>query len=290
MQILANGVVAGSLYALVALGFSIIFQVTRTFDFSLAATMTIGAFSAAIFIDHALNNVILAVAFGCFVAAMVGALLEVVIYRSFRHAENRALVLILVSLGVMVILINIVALVFGDKFRIVGEVITSSTTEIFTARITPLQLGSVGAMVLSSIACWWVYKCTTWGVTMRAVASNLNLALCFGIRTERMILQATILGTALGAMAAGLSAVDTGLTPSIGFQILLPGVVASIVGGIGRLSGATISGLIIGIIEQSSGWFISTGWQQAILFVILIMFLILRPEGLFGMPLRRKTI
>jgi len=290
MQVLADGLVAGAIYALVALGFSIRFQAARTFDFSYAAVITLAAYTAGRYFDYVFANPACTVVLACVVAGTFGALLDVVVFRPLRRSGARELVTLLASLGAMVAIVNAISIAFGDRPEIIGTVIRTNSVAVGPVQITVLQFVTIALAFVAGTICWHVYQRTRWGLIMRALADDETLARSFGVRRERSILQATILGSALGGLAAILSAFDTGLFPLLGFQLLLPGVVASVVGGIGRPGGAFLAGIAIGVIQQAAGWFTSTGWQDPILFAILLAFLLFRPQGLFGTPLRRTIV
>ena len=103
-----------------------------------------------------------------------------------------------------------------------------------------------------------------------------------GLNATRISVEVAAIGAAIGAGAGVLSGLDYGLTPAMGFQLLLPAVVASVIGGLGNVSGAAATGFLMGLIEQYSGWFLSGAWQESVLLLILIICLFFRPRGLFG--------
>jgi branched-chain amino acid transport system permease protein len=290
LQVLANGLIAGATYILVALGFTIILQISRFFDFSYAASMTVGAYAAAYAnLVFGYSFFILALA-GLMAALLTGSVFEHFVYRPLRHRRSSQLVLILSSLGLMIVTVNFVSLVFGDNPRRLRDAIGIESIQLFSARITILQMGILVVAIVTAGASWLILNYSTWGRVMRATSSDNELAICVGVDTTKVRLQAVALGSALGGLAATLNALDTGITPSIGFRLLLPGLVAALVGGTGSISGAILGGMAIGILEQFGGWFVSTAWQDAILFAILILFLLLRPQGILGSPVRKATV
>jgi branched-chain amino acid transport system permease protein len=290
LQVIVNGVIAGGIYVLVALGFTIIFQVSRFFDFSYAGSMTAGAYAAAYVSDLLGYSVGVMALSGVTVAVVAGLLFESFVYRPLRRRDSSSLVLVLSSLGLMIVTLNFVSLLAGDQPRKLRFSIVIESIILGSARITKLQLGILLVSLATIGLCWLVLKYTAWGKAVEAVSSDNELATSIGIRTSRIRMQVVALGFSLGGLAATLVAFDTGATPALGFRLLLPGLVAAIIGGVGSRGGALIGGMAIGIIEQSSGWFVSTAWQDAILFAILILFLLLRPQGILGKPLRRATV
>jgi branched-chain amino acid transport system permease protein len=128
------------------------------------------------------------------------------------------------------------------------------------------------------------------GMLLRAVACDSELARVKGLPVDLVKLVVFGIGSGVVGLAAIIAAYDTDLTPTMGFNALLPGVAAAIVGGIGSIRGAFFGGLLIGFAQQFGGWQFHTHWQDAVVFVILIGFLILRPQGFFGRPLRRVAV
>jgi branched-chain amino acid transport system permease protein len=161
---------------------------------------------------------------------------------------------------------------------------------IFGAKITPIQITIIIVSACLLALCWAFAKKTRMGKVMWAVANDPELARVVGIETDQVILFTFILGSALAAIAAILISLDTDMTPMMGFYALLMGIVAVIAGGIGSIPGAALGGLLVGMAQHLGVWKLPTQWQDAIVFVILILFLLLRPQGFLGKPLRRAAV
>jgi branched-subunit amino acid ABC-type transport system permease component len=185
----------------------------------------------------------------------------------------------LCSLGILTVTTNLVSLFFGDRPEILKGSAGGHGVSIMSAYTTPLQLATMLASIVATASCWWILQNTRWGVSARAIGNDVRLCECVGIRSDRVIIQALILGSALGGLGATLAALDTGVKPSIGFDMLLPGVVAAIVGASGGVSTVALAGFSVGLIQQYGGWFISPAWQDSIPLLVLIPFLLLRGPG-----------
>jgi branched-chain amino acid transport system permease protein len=258
------------------------YRVTRVFDFSYAATLAVSAYMAiCVFGSMGLSAPVLLVC-GTSVGVLLSALIELFIYRSLRRGGTPPIIFLLASLGLLTAEINLLSLVFGDAPQTLGGVVSARSFSVGFGLVTLVQIGAMGVSLFCGIICWWIWQKTKWGLVMRAVSDDASLAISVGLKGQKAILQATMLGSGLGAAAAVLAALDTGLTPSIGFNLLLPGVVAAILGGGGSIFGPMLGGILIGIIQQAGGWLFSTAWQDVVLYVLLIVFLLLRPQGIFG--------
>lgn len=285
-QIIANGVIAGCAYALVALGFGLIFSVCGFFHLAHGAVYTVAAYSAYTFICLCGWSPWVGVPVAIIAATAVGALIEIIVYKPMRRFGASSLTLLICSLGIMVAIQNGISLVFGDDTKLLRSTGVYEGIAVFGAHITPIQFIIVGASVLLSTSLFAWIRLSRYGKITRAVASDPGLATIVGIDSPRVVLMVFGLGSALAAVAAILIGYDTDLTPAMGFKSILMAVVAVIVGGIGSVRGSLLGGLLVGLVQHLGVWRLPTQWQDAIVFVVLIVFLIVRPEGFFGKPLK----
>lgn len=288
-QLIANGMIVGSIYGLVALGFGLIYSTTRFFHFAHAAIFTVGAYLtySGWLLGLSLTAAIPLAIGG---AAILGSLLEVGVYRPLRRNGASSLVLLLASLGLLIIIQNAISLIFGDDTKTMRGSVVAEGLSVFGAIVTPIQITTIAVSVLLSALCWFFIGYSSKGKRISAVANDPELSRIVGIDSDGVILLAVALGSALAAVAAIFIALDTDMTPMMGFSALLMGVAAAIVGGIGSIPGSMLGGLLIGLAQHLGVWKLPTQWQDAIVFLILILFLLLRPQGFLGKPLRRATV
>jgi branched-chain amino acid transport system permease protein len=282
VQFLANGIIAGSIYAVVALGFSLIYGTTRFFHFAHGAIFTIGAYLAYTFKELLGLPLSTAAIIAIILSAVLGISLELGIYRPLRGRRASNLILLIASLGAFIALQNLISLIFGDNPRSIRGGIVQEGLPILGARITPSQLMIIGVGALMIFVTAAIVKWTKLGKALRAVASDPELALVAGINSNSVILYAFAIGSALAAAAAILVSLDSDMTPTMGMDVLLMGVVAVIVGGAGSILGSALGGLLLGLAQHLGAWPVGSQWQLAIAFAILVGFLLLRPQGIFG--------
>lgn len=289
-QFLFNGLVAGFAYALLALSFALIYTPTRFFHFAHGVIYTAGAYFMLTFYVRAKLPFAVALLLAVLATSLLGMTMDLVIYRPLRRKYASGLVLLIASMGLYIALQNVISLVFGDETKTLrgGEVMVGYN--ILGARITPIQLCIVLASATITTLCWAVIRFTRWGRALRAVANDAELALAAGIDADRVILGAFALGSALAAVAAILVAFDVDMTPTMGMNALMMAVVAMIVGGVGSIHGAALGGVLLGLAQHLGVWKISSQWQDAIAFVILVAFLLVRPQGILGRPLKKVNI
>lgn len=289
-QLFINAIIAGSIYTLIALGFSLIYSTTKFFHFAHAAVYTSCPYFVYLYISYLGLPLGSAIPIAILSSTILGMLIEISIYRPLRRKGSSPLVLLLSSLGLYIIIQNVISMIFGDDTKTLRSGIVTEGIEIVGARITPIQIAIICVSALLLFFCWALMKYTRMGTAMRAVASDPELALVSGIDTDRTILFAFMTGSALAGIAAILISFDIDMTPTMGMNALMMGVVAVIIGGVGSIPGAALGGFLLAFAQNFGVWKISSQWQDAIAFIILLVFLLFRPYGFFGKKIRKVEI
>jgi branched-chain amino acid transport system permease protein len=289
-QIVLNSLSAGSSYALIALGFGLIYSTARFFHFSHGAVYTVGAYST-----YALTVLVgfpwwLGLLGGVVVASVMGGLIERTIYRPMRHKGATPLTLLLSSIGILVVLQNVIALVFGNETYMIGRRIVTQGILVFGGRLTTVQIANIAISLLLVTCAWVLLEATRIGSVLRAVAIDPELSRVYGIRTSHSVFLCFVAGSAIAGLAGVLEGYETGVTPLMGFRALLMGIVAAIVGGVGSVPGSLLGGLLIGLAQNISVVWLPSQWQDAIVYFILVAFLLMRPQGFLGRPLGKASV
>lgn len=288
-QLTVNGLVSGSLFALLAISFGVILGTTRTFHFAHGIVYTTAAYAAYGFAEGLSLPLWLAAPLAVIAAALLGVGIEALVYQPLRRLYASPLTVLIASLGVLIIVENAIAIFFSTDAKIIGG---------FPSR--PIVMGEVAfttlhlTMVLVSwglffILLAYLYR-TKAGKAMLAVAVSPEMAEIVGIDTRRVFLRAFAIGSALVAPAAILYTLDKGATPDMGVTAVLMAAIAVIVGGVGSLPGAALGGLLIGLARNWGIWLVPSEWQSAIAFGILLVVIVFRPTGLFGVKLRKAEV
>jgi len=289
-QFILNGIIAGSVYTLVAVGFAVIYRTVRFFHFAHGVVFTAGAYFTYFFKAWLGWPVTIAVPAAIGLCAVLGVLIEVSVYRPLRHKGSSALILLLASLGIYIVLQNMISMVFGDDTKTIRSGIVKEGINILGARITPVQITIIIVSLLLVVSCFLFLKYTKTGRSMRAVANNPELADVTGINSDRVIFWTFALGSALAGIAGILVALDVDMTPTMGMNALMMGVAAVIIGGVESIPGVALGALLLGMAQHLGVWKISSQWQDAIAFVILLIFLLFRPQGFLGKRVKKVTI
>ncbi|MGH8651238.1 MAG: ABC transporter permease subunit [Gammaproteobacteria bacterium] len=188
------------------------------------------------------------------------------------------------------ILQNLISLLFGDDIKTIRADIVEEGIAICSARITRIQALTLLVTVVLVIGVAIFLKKAKIGLTVRAVANDPGLACAFGINIDVVILWVFGIGSALASIAGVLFALDVDMTPIMGMNLLMMGVVSMIIGGIGNNGGIALGGLLLGLTQQFGAWFTSAQWQDTIAFLILSVFLLCRPQGLFGKKITKASV
>jgi branched-subunit amino acid ABC-type transport system permease component len=281
-QLLLNGLIAGAICALIAIGFTITHLSRRFFDFSIAGSMVLAAYLSFRLADATGSNPAVLIFNTIAITGVLNCVLQLFAYRPLRSVGSRSTVMLVASLGLMVVLVNVVSLAFGDApYRPLSPGLPESF-QVLGGRLTSINMLTFGvSLVLGLLTCYGFAR-SSFGAQLRAVANDKILSKAVGLNLARIELVGGWVGLALATCGVILSGLDFGLTPSLGFQMLIPAVTASIMGGVGSIKGAFLAGFLVGLLQQASAALLGVAWQDAILFSILIVIFLVKPRGFWG--------
>jgi branched-subunit amino acid ABC-type transport system permease component len=282
IQFIIYGILSGMAYTLVGGGFLLIFRLTRFFHFTHAALYTMGAYLAYLFWAQLGFSQVFAFPLSCVLVAVAAVGIELGIYRPMRRDSATDLTLLVASLGLYVILQNVISAAWGDDIKTMRTGGVMEGYELLGARITAVQIMIIAASVILIAMIGVALTRTKYGKTFRALADDPELSRLSGITADRYIMCTFALGSFLAAVASIIISYDTDMVPTMGFNILVKGVIAVIIGGIGNLRGAALGGVFLGLAENIAVYWLPSKWQDTIAFSILILFLLIRPYGILG--------
>jgi len=289
-----NGLSLGSIYALIALGYTMVYGVLRLINFAHGDVYMVGAYTGY-YLSRKLKGdepsllAALLVMLGAMLAcALLGVIIERFAYRPVRRASR--LSLLITAIGVSLFLENAAQLLFGADPKFFPSLAPRTDFILGGVRITSEQLTVIGVSVLLMLALRFFILKTRTGKAMRAVSFNQDAAKLMGISTDRIIAITFALGSALAAAAGVLIGMQIPkIDPLMGILYGLKAFVAAVLGGIGNIPGAVVGGLLIGNSEVMVVGYLSSTYRDAIAFAILILVLLLRPQGIFGRVQKEKV-
>lgn len=280
-QIIINGLTLGCIYAMVALGYSMVYGVLQIVNWAHADVLMIGTFFAVTLSTVLKLPAIAIILLAAGITAIVGMAVERLAYRPIKSSDRKLAVLVS-ALGMSTFLQNLAQLVWGSQtFQLV--LFEKVSYKIGSVGLTNIQLIILGATVLMlGILYILVYK-TKMGVAMRACSTSIPNAKLMGINTNRVI----SMTFGIGAFVAGIGGLCIGsyynaVYSTMGYMLGMKAFAAAILGGIGSLPGAVLGGFVMGIVECLGAGYISTGYQDAYAFMVLFLILTLRPSGILG--------
>ena len=281
LQLLANGIVTGCIYALVALGFGLIYNTTKIFHLAHGIVYTAASYFLYTFVKQLGLGFALGFLLALILATLLGVAIEVFVYYPFHRRKASLSVVMIGSLGIYIFLVNLIAMVYGNETKVFSPGV-ATTFHIGSVILTKIQLLQILAfIILFSLSILLLGK-TKLGKVIRALADNPDLVTVLGIDVRRIRVYIFILGSLLAAVASCLVASDVGMDPHAGLSMFLTAAVAVIIGGVGVFEGAVIGSFALAILQNLMIWMVSAKWQNALVFIVLIFFLLFRPEGILG--------
>ena len=276
-----NGLSLGSIYALGAVGLTLVYGILRLVNFSHGDLLTFGAYIAF------LVNVTWDLPFGlsiiaaAAVTAVLALILEAIIWRPMRGKGAGLFQLMLMSIGLAFLIRAIIQFIWGGSQRQLDvDNLAKSEPLGLTIGNTELMIIVVGFVVLTAVGL--MLRMTLLGKQMRAVSDDLDLAETAGINTQRVIILTWVFAGALAGLAGVMAGSTQTVYPELGFELLLPIFAAVILGGIGDAFGALAAGIVLGVVIELSTLVVEPQWKLVVGFVVLILVLVIRPQGIFG--------
>ena len=283
-QYVLAGVVVGAIYALIAAGFVLIYQVTGLINFAQGEFAMIGAMTASALATGGMP-VFEAAAIAVLAAALTGAFCYLLAIRPARASTG--VTLIFITLGLDVALRGLGLFVWGTNPLSLPAFTGGAAITVFGGALPPQAMWVLLTDVLVFAALYLFFRHTYAGTAVRAAVANPPIASTFGIPLRTFAFWSFVAAAAIGGLGGVVVAPITSATYDMGLTLGLAGFVAAVLGGLDSLPGALVGGFVLGIIEKLAGGLLSTGWEQGVGFLILVLVLVLRPQGLLGRAVRR---
>jgi branched-chain amino acid transport system permease protein len=289
IQELINGLTLGGIYAVVAMSFSIIFAVTRTFHFAHGAVYMWVAYVVAT-LETTGAGFAGALAVGLVTSVVLTLGIEMVVYRPMRRRGANGLSIFVASLGVLIVLENLAPVVFGSQVRPLNLPGLPASVHLGSYLVTTAGLLSFVVAVVVLVLLTVMFRSTHLGRSFRAVSSNPQMSTLIGLEARRRYLLAFLLGAIVLFPAAVLDSATTGVSPGMADNIILVTLIAVIVGGVESVTGAALGGFLIGLAQALSALFVSSQWQTAVAFGVCLVFILFRPTGILGRAVLRSGV
>jgi len=290
LQQVFNGISLGSIYALIALGYTMVYGVVQLINFAHGDILMVGTF-AAFFANTAMGTNFVAAMFIAMAASTIlGVLIERIAYKPLRNSSRLAV--LITAIGASLLLENGGLYVFGTDYRAFPRILPNHQFKFFggDVTITSYQLLILGVTLVMMLVLQYIVQYTKVGKAMRAVSWDQDAARLMGINVDNTISITFAIGSAFAAVAGVLLGLYYNTVyPLMGIMPGLKAFIAAVLGGIGLIPGAFTGGFLLGIVEALVGGYWSTEWRDPFVFAILILILIVKPSGLLGKDEREKV-
>ena len=289
LEQLTNGLAVGSIYALIALGYTMVYGVLKLINFAHGDLFTYGAYLGMTLLTSLLLQDRLGLALGLAVlaamvmglVAVIGVVLERAAYRPVRDSPRLSAVVS--ALGASIFLQNALMLIYGARYQVYPDILPQTAISVFDVHIPLVRLAVVAVSVAMTAVLYLFVQRTRIGTAIRATAIDPSAARLMGIDVNRVIRLVFVIGPALGGAAGLLVGLYYGqISFTMGWTYGMKAFTAAILGGIGNIPGAMLGGLLLGVVEAMGAGYLSVAWKDAIAFAVLILILIVRPSGLLG--------
>ncbi len=283
LQQLINGLTLGSAYAVIAIGYTLIFGVLNIINMAHGEIFMFGAFVGLMLVTVFKVNIFVAILGAMVAGAIFGFILEAVALRPLRKKKVSHLAPLISTIGVSIFLESVALLIWGPQTRSFPNEFTGSLIDLQLFKISVIQIISLGTAVVLMILLNMLIRRTKVGKAIRATAESVETASLLGINTTRIISYTVMLASALGAAAGVLVGLSfDAIEPMMGISMSFKGLAVLILGGLGNITGAMAGGFILGVAEVLSVAYGASSYRDAVAFGLIIVLLFWRPQGLFG--------
>lgn len=288
IQTLISGLNLGAIYALIALGYTMVYGIAKMLNFAHGDVIMIGAYTVIVAVFQLHVPGLIAVGIAVVVCALLGILIEFLAYKPLREASPLAV--LITAIGVSYFLQNLALLIFGSEQIAFPAILTLPNVTIGAVEIHGMTLVTLAVTAVIMLALTVFINMSMTGKAMRAVSEDKAAAELMGISVNRTISVTFAIGSALAAIASIFyGATYVYIKPTTGAMPGIKAFTAAVFGGIGSIPGAMLGGIGLGLIEQFAKAYISPMWSDAVVFGVLILVLVVKPTGLLGREIREKV-
>lgn len=289
-QFTFNGLIAGSIYALVASGFSLIYGTNKFMHFAHGISVAIAGYTLYSLFSLAGINFWFAAILTLVASAIFGLFMYRLIYLPLQNRNASNAVLLIASIGILILFENLIQAIFGADVKVIDLIEVSEGLTYFGATFTPLQIIIILISIILFFILSFLMKKTRLGRSMRAVADNKALAEIVGINYKKVAAYSFIIGSIFAGIAGILIGLEQNLSPTMGTSLIIKGFTGAVIGGISSVPASILGSYLLGLAENYGVWFLPSGFKDAIAFGLLFIFLLLKPNGLFDLNKGVKNV
>lgn len=288
ISILINGISVGAVYALIAVGFSLVFSILKFSNFAHGGLMSVAAYIGYFFAAYFKTNFVLTIILTIVATGFVGLFVELIGFRRIRKSNSAIIFYFVSSITVGMLLESVLTLINGTNFFVYPKFFDSSSFEIFGFIVSRLDVIILGVSIAVLLILLFVIKKTKLGLSIRAVALDANISCLMGINTNMVVMATFFIAGSLAGISGVLLGISYTVYPQLG-QLVVKGFIASVLGGLGSLDGAVYGAFLLGIVEVILIMLLGSTLSPVLLFAIMLVFLMIRPQGIAGTLISEKA-
>lgn len=285
-EIWFNTLVVGCMYALLGVSFAVIYNTTRIFDFNFAGIYVLTAYTGHAILNHTTLPLPVVVVLSALVGTLVALAIFHFVYRPLMIRNTSFLGMAILTLGVATILENVTSIIFSPTFQAMeaqNSTIAKWSTQVGSVNMSGVELLILGSVPILVIGFYWFFARTRYGLYVRAIGMDPEFGVTLGLNRIYVAYVAFFVGYLLAGVATILISLETRtISPSMGHPKVLIAIVAVLLGGRGNLPAAALGGLVLAFFETLTGWYISSSWTGFLTYMLLLLVLVVRPQGIFG--------
>lgn len=281
LQFLINGLIVAGIYGLIAIGYTLIYGVLKFINFAHGDVCMVGAFFAFFLVRQEGIPIFVAFPICMVLISVLGLSVDRLAYKPLRKTSR--LTLLISAIGVSIVLRGVIGLIYGYGVKdLRGDNLAPSVYNLAGTTITSLELAIIVTSYTLMLVCWILIKRTRVGKSIRATAEDSEMSVSLGVNTEKTIATVFVVASSIAAAGGVLVGLEQNIQPNMGLMLGFKAFTASVLGGIGSIPGAILGALALGIAESMAAGYISSVYKDAVALGILIIVLLLRPEGFLG--------
>ncbi len=288
-QQLINGLSVGSVYALMAVGYALIYSLLNFTNFAHSITVTIGSYAAFFFLTLVSQNLYLGILSGIIMAGILAVVIEITVYRSLLKKNIRRLYLMIAGLGIMVMSENLVIISFSGRFRIFPVNFSTKAISIFGSSVALVDIIIFVVSVIALVLIELFIQKTRIGLAIKGASFDLNTTSLMGVNVFKLICIVFLLAGLLAGLAGTMLGAKYTTYPTLGSFMTNKAFVSSVIGGLGSIPGAVLGALILGVCETMISGYVSSSLRDLFAYTILIVVLLIKPSGLLGKSIEDKA-
>lgn len=290
VQLLINGISLGSVYALIAVGFALIFNILKFSNFSHGGVLVFSAYAGFVIASNLHTNLFITLILTAIVGGFVDLLIEFVAFRNLRKRKSNPMYYFVSSITMMMLLTNLITIKFSSTFYSYPKFFKTSVVRIMNTNISITGIIMLIISVVALISLVLLLRYTKLGVAIRALSMDVNTTSLMGVNTDLIICATFFVSGCFGGISGVFLGINYTLYPQLG-NLVVKGFIASVIGGLGSISGAIVGAVLLGLVEVILIGIkpIGSGLAPVVIFVILLVFLIVRPQGISGKIIKEKA-